>query len=104
MTARLSIAEALKQTMLEEKAKYAWSGDPDLMLTAYGKSGGRVIHPLDKIAAVVSAARKSKLFEQKGYIRACDSSGRREILHPVFVLKHGIDQQVVKDDAGPNAV
>ena len=98
MTAHLTIAEALKQTMLEEKAKHAWAGDPDLMLTAYRKSGGRVIHPLDRIAAVISAARKSKLFEQKGYIRACDSSGRREILHPLFVLKHG------KEDAESNSV
>lgn len=95
MTTRLSIAEALKQTMIEEDAKYAWAGDPDLMLTAYRKSEGRVIHPLDRIAAVISAARKSKFFEQKGYIRACDSSGRREILHPVFVLRPEFDEQRV---------
>lgn len=87
MNERLTIAEALKQAMLEENATHAWVGDPDLMLSAYKKSGGSIIHPLNRIAAVVSAARKSKLFEQKGYIRACDNSGRREILHPVFVLK-----------------
>ncbi len=87
MTDRLTIAEALKQTMLDEGAKRAWAGDPDLLLAAYRKSGGRLVHPLNKIAAVLAAARGSKLFEQKGYIKACDSAGRREILHPVFTLK-----------------
>ena len=90
--------------MLEENAKYAWSGDPDLMLTAYSKSGGRIVHPYNRIAAVVSAARNSKLFKQKGYIRACDSSGRREILHPVFVLKQEIDPQSSEDVEEANTV
>lgn len=87
MTGRLTIAEALKQAMLDQGAKRAWGGDPDLMLAAYSNSGGQIVHPLDKIAAVIAAARRSPLFVQKGYIRACDSSGRREILHPVFILK-----------------
>lgn len=86
MAARVTIAEALKCEMLRTKEKRAWAGDPDLLLSAYRISGGAVVHPLDRIAAVIAAARKSSLFMQEGYIRACDSSGRREILHPCFKL------------------
>lgn len=83
---KVSIAAALKKKMLETKETRAWAGDPDLLLSAYGLSGGSVEHPLDRIQAVITAARRSKLFEQRGYIRACDSAGRREVLHPVFKL------------------
>ncbi len=86
MSGRVTIAEALKSEMVKTKAKRAWSGDPDLLLSAYEASGGKVVHPMDRIAAVISAARRSELFKQAGYIRACDSSGRREILHPCFEL------------------
>lgn len=44
-------------------------------------------HPLNKIKAVLDAARRSDLFKHDGYIRACDASGTREILHPTFALK-----------------
>jgi len=86
MTDKVTIAEALQAQMLAEKAKRAWAGNPDLLLTAYETAGGSVVHPLDRIKAVLGAARRSTLFVQKGYIRACDSSGRREVLHPVFEL------------------
>lgn len=82
MAARVKIAEALKSEMIQTKAKRAWAGNPDLLLSAYETSGGAVQHPMDRIAA----ARRSSLFKNDGYIRACDSSGRREILHPVFTL------------------
>ena len=84
--ARVTIAEALKSEMMKTEAKRAWAGDPDLLLSAYEASGGSVQHPMDRIAAVIAAARRSSLFKQDGDIRACDSSGRREILHPVFKL------------------
>ena len=83
----MSLAEALKSEMLEAKAVRAWCGDPDLCLAAYERTGGRVQHPLNRIKAVLDAARRSALFEQHGYIRACDATGRREVLHPVFKLK-----------------
>lgn len=86
MTVRVTIAEALKSEMIKTKAKRAWAGNPDLLLSAYEASGGKVVHPMDRVAAVIAAARRSQLFRQAGYIRACDSSGRREILHPCFEL------------------
>lgn len=86
MAKRVTIAEALKGEMIKAKAKRAWAGDPDLLLSAYAIGGGAVVHPLDRIAAVIAAARRSSLFKQDRYIRACDNSGRREILHPVFIL------------------
>lgn len=87
---RVTIAQALRAQMIADGRTRAWAGDPDLMLEAYDAAGGRVEHPLDRIKAVVNAARQSALFKQPGYIRACDSRGRREIRHPYFVL---IDQQ-----------
>ncbi|WP_291519316.1 hypothetical protein [Acidovorax sp.] len=90
MAARVTIAEALKSEMIKTKSKRAWAGDPDLLLSAYEVCGGKVQHPMDRIAAVISAARRSELFKQVGYIRACDSSGRREILHPCFELSQSI--------------
>jgi hypothetical protein len=82
----MTIAEALKAQMLAEDSVSAWAGDPNLLLTAYEMSGCRVEHPRNRIAAVLTAARRSKLFKQDGYIRACDSTGTREVLHPVFRL------------------
>ncbi|AZQ13303.1 hypothetical protein STH12_04277 (plasmid) [Shewanella khirikhana] len=81
-----SIAQHLKDVMIETGADTAWAGDPDLLLTAYARSGGKVVHPLNRIKAVVDAARRSSLFEADGYIRACDCSGTREILHPAFKI------------------
>lgn len=82
-----TIAECLRDEMVLTQAKRAWDGDPDLCLTAYEKSGGKVVHPLNRIKAVLDAARNSPLFEQLGYIRACDATGCREIKHPVFTLR-----------------
>jgi hypothetical protein len=82
----ITIAQALRIQMIQSGADRAWAGDPDLLLSAYEKSNGTIVHPLDRIAAVIAAARKSQLFKQDGYIRACDSIGRREVLHPCFKL------------------
>jgi hypothetical protein len=82
----MTIAEALKAQLLAEDSVTVWAGDPNLLLTAYEATGGRVVHPRDRIVAVLTAARRSKLFKQSGYIRACDFTGRREVLHPVFIL------------------
>lgn len=86
MSQKISIAIALRDQMLEREAKRAWAGDPNLLLSAYEKTNGKVEHPLNRIKAVIDAARRSKLFVQTGYIRACDTSGRREVRHPVFNL------------------
>lgn len=82
-----SIAEALRAEMLRTGAADVWAGDPDLCLTAYENAGGTLAHPLNRIKATIDAARRSPLFVRSGYIRACDSSGTREILHPCFTLK-----------------
>lgn len=82
-----TIAECLREIMVEQQADVAWAGEPDLLLAAFAKFGGQVTHPLNRIQAVISAARNSKIFESDGFIRACDSTGRREVLLPVFKLK-----------------
>ncbi len=84
---RKTLADHLKEEMLKQGVSEVWAGDPDLCISAYMRSGGRVSHPLNKIKAVLDAARRSPLFKHDGYIRACDSSGSREIRHPVFALK-----------------
>ena len=82
-----SLAECLRDEMLATDRKPAWAGDPDLCIGGYLRSGGKVAHPLNKIKAILDAARRSPLFAHDGNIRACDSSGRREILHPCLKLK-----------------
>lgn len=84
--ARTPIDQALKGLMLEQKSKRAWAGDPDLLLGAYKVSGGKIVHPENRVKAVLSALRKSALFQQPGYIRASDRTGRREVLHAFFTL------------------
>lgn len=86
MVKKLTLAEHLRAEMLDRKADCAWAGDPDLCISAYQRSAGRVQHPLNKIKAVLDAARRSELFKHDGYIRACDANGMREILHPIFTL------------------
>jgi hypothetical protein len=82
-----TLAECLKIELLERNEDIVWAGDPDLCLSAYQRFDGKVEHPLNRIKAVIDAARRSKLFQSDACIRACDSSGTREILHPVFKLK-----------------
>ena len=82
-----TLAEHLRDEMRANERTHAWAGDPDLCIGAYLRSGGRVEHPLNKIKSVLDAARRSPLFVHDGYIRACDCTGMREILHPVFILK-----------------
>ena len=84
---RPRLADCLKAAMIDSGAKRAWAGDPNLCHEAYARSGGTRVHPLNRIKSVIDAARRSPDFVQVGYIRACDASGRREILHPVFVLR-----------------
>jgi hypothetical protein len=64
MARKLSLAQALRHEMIARKARYAWAGDPDLLLEAYDKAGGAIQHPLDRIQAVLAAARRSLLFVQ----------------------------------------
>jgi hypothetical protein len=98
---RLTLASALIKEMKLQKATRAWAGDPDLCIGAYLRvPGGKVQHPLNRIKAVLDAARRSPLFTQEGFIRACDITGTREILHPCFVLaadaqqsKKGVDRK-----------
>lgn len=85
-----TIAEHLRDEMLAQGISQVWDGDPDVCISAYLRYGGKVEHPLDRIKAVLDAARRSPLFERAGYILACDTSGRREIRHPVFRLKGGL--------------
>ena len=83
----MTLAQHLKAVMIETGAKRAWAGDPDLCHEAYARFCGKRVHPLNRIKSVLDAARRSAVFEHGGYIRACDASGRREIKHPVFVLR-----------------
>ena len=84
---KLTIAEAVKTEMVARKIDSVWSGEPDLCISAYIKTGGKVSHPSNRIKAVIDAVRNSDLFYSDGYIRACDSTCKREILHPCFKLK-----------------
>lgn len=84
---RPTLAVAAKRVMIERSAKYLWAGDPDLCLQAYELSGGNRVHPLNRIRSVIDAVRRSPDFVQVGYIKACDSTGRREIMHPAFSLR-----------------
>lgn len=90
---KISIAEALRDQMIDSGAKKAWAGDPDLLLSAYARTNGKIEHPLNRIKAVLDSARRSKLFIQSGYIRACDVNGRREIRHPCFKLTGHITEE-----------
>ena len=83
----MTIAEALRKEMISRGVGQAWSGDPDLCLSAYALTNGQVKHPLNRIKAVLDGARRSPLFEQRGYVLASDASGNREVQHPLFVLK-----------------
>lgn len=83
---RRTIAECAREAMIDRKATRLWAGDPNLCHDAYTRFGGDRLHPLNRIKSVIDAARRSPLFKQQGYIRACDATGRREILHPCFVL------------------
>lgn len=82
-----TIAEALREEMIELGRTLVWSGDPDLCLGAYERTSGRIEHPLNRIQAVLKAAKASPLFVSAGAIRACDRSGSREIRYPVYKLR-----------------
>lgn len=90
MTNKMTLAEALREEMLAG-CRSAWAGNPQPLLDAYenasSKRGVHNNHPENRVRAVLNAARRSKLFKQDGYIRACDRTGNREVLHPVFVLR-----------------
>lgn len=82
-----TLAECLREEMIERRENEVWSGDPDLCISAYIRFGGKVSHPLNRIKSVIDAARRSNLFEPADFIRAHDSAGRRQILIPVFKLR-----------------
>lgn len=73
--------------MAAQGREFAWAGDPELLIEAYQKTGGKIQHPMAKIKAVLDAARKSDLFEKCGYVKAHDCRGNREIHHPLFKVK-----------------
>lgn len=81
-----TIAECLRDEMLERGEAVIWSGDPDLCLAAYKRSSGTRSHPLNRIKSVIDAVRRSPLFDQDGYIRSHDDIGR-QILIPAFKLR-----------------
>lgn len=84
---KATLAECLRDEMIDRNADEIWSGDPDLCGAAYARFGGKVSHPLNRIKSVIDAARKSSLFEKADFIRAHDSSGMRQVLIPIFKLK-----------------
>lgn len=96
---RRTIAECIRESMIADKRIIVWrGGDPDRLIEACieattARNGNE--HPLARIDRALAALRASPLFRQAGYIRACDSRGAREILHPVFVL-------VERDATGEN--
>lgn len=83
----MRLDDAIIEAMTEANDYEIWAGMFGLCGEAYAKFGGRVVHPLNRNKAVIDACRRSKKFERLGNIRASDSTGRREILHPCFGLK-----------------
>ena len=83
----MTLAEHAAAYLKEHGETKVWAGMFGACGEIYFRFGGRVQHPLNRTRAVIDAVRKSKLFYHGGYIRACDTTGRREILHPVFKLK-----------------
>lgn len=95
---RRTIAEGIRQQMIDSKRVIAWRGDPDLLLGGFEAATTTrdgCAHPFARIDRAIAAMNASALFRRAGCIRACDSRGAREILHPVFVL-------VERDAAGEN--
>ena len=87
-----TLAQHLADVMSEQGEEQIWVGNPNPLHDAYKRSGGRVVHPVDRMKSVIDAARRSSLFYRGGYVRACDNTGRREILRPLFVLKRSNTQ------------
>jgi hypothetical protein len=96
---RRTIADCIRESMIADKRIIVWrGGDPDRLIEACmnastTRNGNE--HPLARMDRALAAIKASPLFRQAGYIRACDSRGAREILHPVFVL-------VERDATGEN--
>ena len=85
----MTLAEHAAAYLKEHGETKIWAGMFGACGEIYHRSGGRVSHPLNRTKAVIDAARRSSLFFHAGYIRATDTAGRREILHPVFKLNKG---------------
>lgn len=86
--ARKGMAWHMRRIMIREGIKRMWRGhDADLIAEAYEAAGGTLAHPLNRIDAVMNALARSKLFVCDECVRACDSNGRREILHNLYRLK-----------------
>lgn len=93
---RLTIAEALRDAVLTyaiatDQAPHEvtiWKGNPDLLHEAYERAGREQTHPLNTTDSVISAVRRSPLFERDGYIRAHTRTGvERQVLYATFKLR-----------------
>jgi hypothetical protein len=84
---RKSIADHALDVMREEGETLIYDRKLNICHEIYERSGGTRIHPQNKLKSVMDAVRKDKRFRPFGYLRACDCTGKREILHPVFTIK-----------------
>lgn len=70
--------DAALEVMAETGAKHVWRGDPNLIHEIADRAGHKRTHPLNCMAAVLSAIAKSKKFRRAGII---EHMGRR---YPLF--------------------
>lgn len=96
----MTIAEALRELLLERAVEegrdpydyYIWQGDPNLLQSAYLRARGRSAHthPLNDMDAVMSAMRRSTLFERVGSIPAHSRTGMaKEVRYAAYKLVKG---------------
>lgn len=68
----MSIAQVLKEVMIETNTPVVWYGDPDILHVVANRSGiydrSKDHHPLSIFQRVLNAAERSHLFD-KGYIK-----------------------------------
>ena len=88
MKGKPTIVQAAIEVLSEKENTEVWFGEPDIWHEIYERAEGKQKHPLDVWAAVRTALQKSELFYRSCYIRAINATGTREILHPVYALKH----------------
>lgn len=73
--------DAALQVMREQNRPRIWAGDPDLVLDVADKAGHKPGHPINRIAAVMSALAKSKKFKRVGRIE--HMGHRYPVLEPI---------------------
>ncbi len=84
----MTYEQAALEVLAEDGVEQVWFGDPDVWHGIYErKNGHNDRHPLDQWYAVYAALKRSRRFEQKGYINAPGFTTNREIAHPCFVLR-----------------